>query len=467
MPVQSISTVVVALLAGVATAMPFSRDLLPTRDSSVTAEDFMGSAINALLSQQNTGGNKFYALQGWNAINFAQGNALVDGVSATANIAYLSSDISQGSNGSARTYFSTQYMNFVQEMSKVMDVNQTSQKELETSMNQQAQSCGPDLVKALTGALQTYIALKGESVVSLSDPGLVQWAQSGYAPYMEAHLECQSATNSYNSAAADYYGDDFALFSAAQNGIIPLTGKAPVSTPGITMSVSPTGGNSSIVPYYSIPVMNGTVSAWIEGQGLTPFSYNSQSSSNESSKSSASDAKTQNIVWNAGSNNSTSNGTSGSNSSSTSYAKATISFGSAANMEILRGSWFDDWKAASALADPADAAAKKGVPAFQKYFGTAEKPGPAAFYNDKALVVFRPSVSIQFASSSAYSDFKKTQNSTDGCVPYLCTSKKSASSQSSTSFHDANHTIVYEDKSDNAYILGYTVASFWNSEKQS
>ncbi|KIK69316.1 hypothetical protein GYMLUDRAFT_35394 [Collybiopsis luxurians FD-317 M1] len=451
MPVKSIPTVVVALLAGVATAMPVPRDT-----SSVTAQNFMQDAISALLAEVNSDGSHFYALEDWTTINMGTGAASVNGASTTSNGAFLNADISKAAPGAGLTYFSTEYINFVQELGKTMGTNKTSQKELDDAMKQQAQSCGPQLVQALTSALQIYIGLEGKPVSSVSDPGLLQWAQTQYAPYMEAHLECESATNSYNSAANEYYGDDMFIFSSAMETVSYLTGSSKTATPGMTMQV-----DGKIVPSYNIQVMNGTVSAWAQGIGLAPFSYDSSSSSSSTSKSSSSDNQTQTILWGTGSQNGTSQSHSSQNSSSASFAKAIITLESAAKMEVTRG-WFDDWKSASALYKPADDLAKKGAPVFQKYFGTAKKPGPAAFYNAEALVVFRPKVSLQFSSKSAYSSFKASQNSSAACVPYMCVSNKSSANSTSASFHDNNSTIVFEDKSDNAYIWGYSVKNFWD-----
>ncbi|KAF5374565.1 hypothetical protein D9757_010176 [Collybiopsis confluens] len=449
MSVKSLSMVVVALF-GFVSAIP-----LP-RSTSVTSQNFMQDAISALLTEVNSDGGHFYALEDWTAVNFGSGAASVDGSKTTSNGAFLNADISKASQGAGLTYFSTEYINFVQELGKTMGTNKTSQKELDDAMESQAQSCGPQLVKALTSALQTYIGLEGKPVASVSDPGLVQWAQTQYAPYMEAHLECESATNSYNTAANQYFGDDMFIFSSAMTAVSYLTGTSKTATPGITMQV-----DGKIVPSYNIPVMNGTVSAWAQGMGLAPFSYDSSSSSSSTSQSSASDNQTQTILWGTGSQNGTSQSQGSSNSSTASFAKAVITLQSAAKMEVSRG-WFDDWKAASALYKPADDIAKKGVPVFQKFFGSAKKPGPAAFYNAEALVGFRPKISIQLATKSAYSAMKSSHNSSAACIPYMCVSQQSSSSSISTSFHDNNSTIEYEDKSDTAYIFGYSVENFWD-----
>jgi hypothetical protein len=452
MPISSISTVVIALLAaGVATAMPLPRP----RDTSVTAQNFMQDAITTLLAGLNGHDGNFYALDDWTSVNLNSGSASVNGVNSSSNAAFLSADISEASQGSGLTYFSTEWINFVDELGKTMGTNKSAQQELNDAMEQQAQSCGPDLVNALTSALQTYIALEGKPVSSVSDPGLLQWAQTQYAPYMEAHLECESATDSYNTAANSFYGDDMFLFSAAENAAAYISSGKSV-TPGISMEV-----NGKIVPSYTIPVMNGTVSAWSQGNGLSPFSYDSSTSSASSSKSTSSNNQSQSIIWGSGSQNGTSDSKSSTNSSSTSYAHAVINLQSVAIMEVTRG-WFDDWKSASALQKPADSIAQKGVSVFQKYFGTAKKPGPAAIYNDEALVVFRPSVSLQFTSSEAYAAFKSSSNSSAACVPYMCAVQQASASSSSTSYHDSNMTVTFEDKSDTAYIWGYSVKNFWD-----
>jgi hypothetical protein len=44
-----------------------------------------------------------------------------------------------------------------------------------------------------------------------------------------------------------------------------------------------------------------------------------------------------------------------------------------------------------------------------RFFGTQENPGPAAIYNDRALVVYKPTATFTFGSTADYNAAKSAQ----------------------------------------------------------
>jgi hypothetical protein len=45
----------------------------------------------------------------------------------------------------------------------------------------------------------------------------------------------------------------------------------------------------------------------------------------------------------------------------------------------------------------------------RSFFGTADKPGPAAMYNDKALVVYKPTMRFTFDNEQDFNSAKAAQ----------------------------------------------------------
>lgn len=467
------SAVAVVLFTGHAFAAP---TIVARNDSSADAKsvlNLMGGAIDTYLASQNIKVNSFFALEGWQTVDFAGANAAVDNDTAN-NIVYLKSDVLQNNNGSKEqggtTFFSTMFVNFIQEVNKALALNGTADsKDLDTAQDAQGTACFEDLPKAANKAVELYSNIKGQTIHNISDPGFLSWASTGYAPFQSANAKCQEATNAYNAEFDKVHGDNFGIFSGAANNIVALTTGTSTVHPGITMSIdstrgqdltTPFGGN--VVPQYSIPVLAGTVASWQSNSGgNTAFAFDSSKQTGNDQESSSSNGAHAGIQWGRVDLSASASHSESESNNTVTAQTFQLSFGGIALMDIERGIWFDGWRSANALSTASDDKTKEALPAFKQFFGDKEKPGPAALYNDKALVVYQPTITIEFSSRNDYSKFQQNQEEASGCFLIFCGGQQHSDQKNTTTFDEQKSSVTFKDDSSNAYIIGFLQKSFW------
>ncbi|PBK67813.1 hypothetical protein ARMSODRAFT_1005219 [Armillaria solidipes] len=145
----------------------------------------------------------------------------------------------------------------------------------------------------------------------------------------------------------------------------------------------------------------------------------------------------------------------------------------AALLPVQRGTWFDGFRVASLMSnlgttgtsdsdDENDKALyANATESFDKWFGTHDKPGPAAEYNDIALIIYHPIFAMEFSDEKTYQEFKETKASAGVCFLFICVGGNGGSSSNKTTFSDTSSTVTYEDLSDNVYYTGSLQGSFW------
>ncbi|KAK0470292.1 uncharacterized protein EV420DRAFT_103933 [Desarmillaria tabescens] len=149
----------------------------------------------------------------------------------------------------------------------------------------------------------------------------------------------------------------------------------------------------------------------------------------------------------------------------------------AALLPVQRGIWFDGYRVASLMSNlgqtgsgdddndkELDAEATKS---FDKWFGTEDSPGPAAEYNDIALIIYRPIFTMEFSDTKTYQEFKETKASAGVCFFFICVGGNGGSSSNKTTFSETSSSVTYEDLSDNVYYAGSLKGSFWTQSGDS
>ncbi|KAK0214097.1 hypothetical protein IW262DRAFT_1300862 [Armillaria fumosa] len=145
----------------------------------------------------------------------------------------------------------------------------------------------------------------------------------------------------------------------------------------------------------------------------------------------------------------------------------------AALLPVQRGTWFDGFRVASLMSnlgttgtsandDENDQALyANATDSFNKWFGTSDSPGPAADYNDIALIIYHPIFEMEFSDEKTYQEFKETKASAGVCFLFICVGGNGGSSSNKTTFSQTSSTVTYEDLSNNVYYAGSLQGSFW------
>ncbi|KAJ7736853.1 hypothetical protein B0H16DRAFT_1762964 [Mycena metata] len=203
------------------------------------------------------------------------------------------------------------------------------------------------------------------------------------------------------------------------------------SPPGLYLMHAP---KDTVLPYYMLPALNTTLGAW-------------QSNSSDGTPA---------LTWNSTSD--TPSGASrrfqvpGVNLGPVGVA---ISFGGIDLLDVERGAWFDNFTAAMVVenppADDPNAAVNKA--AFTKHFGTPESPGPTSTYTDKVLVAYKPKAVLRFASLAEVEMYSVTA--------------PSGGMWGVGAVSDSEPEFIYEPKTEDAYIVGIVVHSYWEDNSTS
>ncbi|KAJ4483975.1 hypothetical protein J3R30DRAFT_3656073 [Lentinula aciculospora] len=459
---------VLLLLASMATttsALPLRlrRDTASGSTSVDTVANYMQTALQTYLAGQNAVSNFHAISDGWKPINFAGTSTSLNADEAANSVFYLTDQI-QG--GSTTVSYSGMMISFIQDMNVAMNLkgstNGANSPDVTKAQKESTQACYQAVPAALNQVVKEYTEQQGVAPKNRTDPQFLQFAAKN-SEYIQASTICQSTTNAYQAALSKAVGDDFYIFSGALNNIEQIT-TATTLIDGLNMEVSSETtsigqGDGKYKPYYSIPTLNGTMSAWqSNGDGFASspaFTWSSSSSSGSVTNTSSS-----------GGDFSASGAGSSSSSKSTSNVTSvgmTVSFGQISMFAVESGLW-DAPEVAEALQNPPDAVAQKGAPVFQKYYGSASKPGPLASWKDQALVVYQPSFSVEFSSAADASEFHQTSASAGVCIFIICVGGSGSSSSSTVNYSTGSKFVTYNDTTNQAYLVGFTQTNFFTNQ---
>ncbi|KAJ7286988.1 hypothetical protein C8J57DRAFT_1282458 [Mycena rebaudengoi] len=428
--------------------------VIPRDAPTVTAQSVQQltqTAISIFLGSQNAADKGFFALTGWKTVDWVGANTAVD--NSTGNLILFETADALLDRGGTEARF----------------ISATS-TELKAAQDKQVKACFTDIAPVLSEALTAYVSSTGITPSNKSDPAFISWASTGFAPYVTANTECQDAANEFFALLDKIKGDDFAIFSAASNNVRGLTVSPPTSHPGVNMPIDKAlpGGPSTVqgnfVPAYSIPVLEGTLGGWQAAESTQPsYTYDSEKNSFKNDTTTNFGGAHLGFSWGRASLDASASHQDATVIVNTTAQNFKLSFNGLALMDVERGVWFDGFRSANAVNKPADNVTAKAKPVFEKFFQTSDNPGPAAVYNDKALVAFQPSWTIEFSASNFYSKFKEDQASASGCFLFICGGGSGGSSSNKTEFDDSKNAVTFTDTSKNGYIIGYVQHNFWAS----
>ncbi|KAJ6469672.1 hypothetical protein DFH09DRAFT_1478572 [Mycena vulgaris] len=290
-----------------------------------------------------------------------------------------------------------------------------------------------------------------------------------YGEYQLAVQACNNAQNAWEKANANINGDDAGMIQAEIAAMNPLITPDGTLYPGLNMAISdaPNGTvtgqfKMAVVPYYSMPSLNSTLTVWQTAPDDAPptLTWNSTTSLRISLESSESSSVSVHYLWNKVGASQNSN----MSFVATETASTLISFGGMELITVERGAWFDDFNSATAVGNPSttDPLATAHKAAFATYFGTPQSPGPASTYNDKALVVYKPKAVFKYADTASYQAAKSAQASASVSGGLWGASGSGQSSSSNTDFNDEALELSFTPNSKNAYIVGYVMRSYWD-----
>ncbi|KAJ7750049.1 hypothetical protein DFH07DRAFT_549925 [Mycena maculata] len=225
------------------------------------------------------------------------------------------------------------------------------------------------------------------------------------------------------------------------------------ATVGLTMLASESNSTNARVAYYAIPSLKSDLANWKKNTSLIAFLWDPSNPNGTRVKSSAPPLGT-------GTQPRMPHVSRGGPSFIMADFGVQVQFGGIELVDIELGTWFDHFKSANSVANPisddlAGAAYKK---IFTKYFGTAEHPGDLAKYTYKALVVYKPIISLLFASeqnainakSAATSSCGMWQGLTNGTIPA-----------------DKDYYITFNPNTTDAYVVGVIMQSYWDGQAAS
>ncbi|THU99141.1 hypothetical protein K435DRAFT_777121 [Dendrothele bispora CBS 962.96] len=445
-----------------------------------TAQDAMADFLNKYFALKHVNPQSFFALNGWTTVDFAGSNTAASGGNA-ANIIFHTLDSMQDLSGKGQNNvaFSTMYTDWIQDLSKALNLDDEDKaKQVVAAQNAEVKACGKQ-TNVLKELAQEWREGGGEPIQGISDEKFLLWAKQD-SRYTTVSFDCQDKSNKYTAKLSEVYGDNFAVFSGALNNIKPIIQPTDNAYPGITMKVSATSGMpetgagsngaGQTVPYYSIPVLNMTLGAWQGGDQLQPFESSTDQQNSSDSEESDSSGGGLSLSWGSklfgdvGGEGSSEHSTKTTNASASSFD---FKFGSIALMDIDMGLWNDRGASAGAVlhaSDGDDAKSQGAQDAFDHHIGSKDKPGPAAVWNDKALIVFQPEIEMKFSDESTFEDYSKTAVSAEGCFLFICIGGNSEQTKKMTSSSKSDKTVTFKDTSKNAYIVGYVQTSFWASD---
>ncbi|KAJ3759178.1 hypothetical protein F5878DRAFT_392854 [Lentinula raphanica] len=450
------------------TALPirFRRDTAPPSSSVDTVANYMQTALQTYLAGQN-GVTNFHAIaDGWKTIDFAGKGTSLTGDEAANSIFYIADQI-QGATTTIS--YSGMMVSFMEDVNVAMSLNMNGVNSPAVTKAQQASSkaCFSGMAAATTKASKEYAEQNSGRAPNVTSPEFLQFAAQD-PDYTQPAAVCQSTTNTYQAALSHAVGDDFYIFSGAMNNINQLT-QSLTLIEGLNMEVSSATtsaglGKGKYKPYYSFPTLNGTMSAWQstdDGSSSSPaFTWSSTSSSGSTTNTTSSSGAGVGFFWEDLSGSGAGSSSSSKSTSNVTSVGMSVSFGQISMFGVDFGLW-DAIEVAESLQNPPDEITKKGVPAFQKYYGSASKPGPLASWKDQALIVYQPSFSVEFSSADEASEFHKTAATAGFCIFIICVGGSGSSSSSTMNYSTGSRFVTYNDTTNQAYLVGFTQTNFF------
>lgn len=242
------------------------------------------------------------------------------------------------------------------------------------------------------------------------------------------------------------------------------------SFPSYTMPISngSAAGDVDYAPLYSINHMDDLLGAWSTGKEFSSFNYPSFQSlvSPRASMSSSPTPEKVNLVWDSppdpiSKRQRTTN-------SSTLVQSMELDWRAAKLMSIQYGSWFDVFQSARVLERSSlNATTSQGKSVFNSVFGNETNPGSLGLFNGQALVVYQPTMTLQFPSGTDELDqFLATEGE---CYSFICTPsqstdgrpRRSADADSSLNIDYVNKRITWKGIDKVGYVLGYVQYNYW------
>ncbi|KAJ7201110.1 hypothetical protein GGX14DRAFT_465814 [Mycena pura] len=422
-----------------------------------TVQDWMTSALDVFLAAWNAETSAFNVNGPWSTVDFAgdASNSLTE--DEINNKIFSTCDTQNFRLTNKVVGFSNLYADFVRELEQNIPTPRPSEK-----MNQTAQQmltdCYTTVPNAREAALQIYSKIAPVPPTNASDPKFLQWAEVGDPDYSNALSSCEQSTIANSAATSENYGDDSGLYVAAAANIAPLEHDDEQFT-GINMPIAA----GSFVPYYSIPTLNVTLTAWQNGVGLSPVSFSSSNSQGSTSSSTKFGGAHLGITYEEIGVSASASHSEAKSSSEVNALGFSLSFQGLALLEIEQGVWFDGYRVARAAENP-DSKHLNATKVFSNatFFGSQDQPGPLSVYNAQALVGFKPSWSIQFENFSTADSSSATQASADLSIFGLIDiGGYGGSTDNKTTFDTAASTLTIEDDSNNAYIIGFVQSSYY------
>ncbi|KAJ7935307.1 hypothetical protein B0H13DRAFT_1854531 [Mycena leptocephala] len=360
----------------------------PRQSGGISIQDSMASIYNMYLQTQNVQNVAFYYLFGGEMeISFA-------GVAADGQTQYtINEQIFQTAdrlphidnfNSTGELMFSIHYQHFIQGLLNDSTTTETPAQSAELTSLQanETSACVTNLGTITDQAYAGYQKLGGTA--KETDDVFVQFATENYGQYSGALLNCTNAKNAYSKAVDNILGDDNGIIQSAIDAMKPIINAEDTLYPGLNM---PTSGPSNstpgdvvgqqfkgiMVPFYAMPSMNSTLAVWQKGDAPAALTWNSSHDSRISIAESRSSSLSGNFLWDSAS---------ASENSNMSFVLSTaqssvISVGGIELITVVRGAWFDIFRSASAVGNPAptDPLAKTHQATFKEFFGCLQTYG--------------------------------------------------------------------------------------------
>ncbi|KAJ7750050.1 hypothetical protein DFH07DRAFT_704678, partial [Mycena maculata] len=443
---------------------------------SMNVRQYTQTALQGYLSGINVANISAHFATEWEPVDFAGSN---DGNISQAqinSILYSKCDQVPGIANDSDISFSLQYTNFIQQVNKALPdtVTDLTNNPQWKAAQQNASTACANLNKVLGQAVNDYLSAADLDAIpkgNIHDPGLLQWASIHYDPYIAANDLCMAAQNEFSRLQDTIMGLDGALFGNMREIITTFTASNPSYEPGINMPVTDGSGPSgsatqNYVAEYYVPLLNGTLQSWQENLlSNAPPSYfwNSSTSQTDNTNKTTSGSGGVSFIWDDVSGSGSGSGSTTTKNFTQSAESFYMAFGAITTVDIEYGAWFDNYRMAHAAYQPpkGDNVTVLAKPAFTEYFGTVSQPLDASRYNSQMIIGFRPTWEITFSDKQDYTELKTAAASAKGCFLFICAGGSGSSSSNHTTTEDSTMTIGFQDLSNNAYILGFIMTSFW------
>lgn len=371
--------------------------------------------------------------------------------------------------GESKIRYSDTYKSFIQDMNKG-DQGNGSNPQLEKARDAQTAACENLRSKVLNQALKAYRkSVVGRPVSDIYGADFEAWASSLYAPCMVANDKCMAAENDFRKISDLNNGNSLALFNQAIRGIqniMDSTYHEGYNMP-LDQPKNKGGRANTFAPLYSMYGLEGVVDGWKHptSDGEPAFSYDSSKQTFRNSSKTTWGGGHVGFVWEGSNLDASGRGSSTDTVTQAATQKFAISFAGLALMDINIGLWLDGWRSANVIqhASAGDKITKEATNAFNHFFGTAEKPGPAAIYNTQAVVAYKPVLEIQFTEEKTAAHFQTVSAEAEFCFLFICGGGGGGSTTNNTNWEVSASKIKVADTTGNAYIVGFVKQNYWAS----